>query len=120
MSLPVEFNRLFTELGSSSQVSDHLISGSEKIVCVLYGNKRISSGNLLLHKLFVQKFEREKEIIDLSILPPCKENPRLHILRANYVAMFFKQANGLMLQLDAPVDGGWNEADRLVGVIKLP
>ena len=24
-----------------------------------------------------------------------------------------------MLQLDAPVDGGWNEADRLVGVIPV-
>ncbi len=30
--------------------------------------------------------------------------------RANYVAMIFRQANGLMLQFDAPVDHGWNEA----------
>ncbi len=45
---------------------------------------------------------------------PCKEYPRLHILCANYVAMFFRQANGLMLQLDAPVNDGWNEADWLV------
>eukprot|EP00794_Sanderia_malayensis_P002605 gene2605-biopygen2134 len=58
----------------------------------------------------MQKLEREKKIIDLSLLPPCKENLRLHILRANYVAMIFRQANGLMLQLDAPVDHGWNEA----------
>ncbi len=86
---------------------------------MLYGNKRISSGNLLRLKLFVQKFERQKNIIDLSILPPWKENPRLHILRANYVAMFFWQANGLMLQLDALVDHGWNEADWYVGVIPV-
>ncbi len=108
-----------TELESSSQVADHLISVLEKFVCVLYGKKRISSRNLLRHKLFVQNFEREKNIIDLSILQPCKENLRLHILRANYVALFFWQANGSMLQLDAPADDGWNEADRLVGVIPV-
>ena len=87
MSLEVELIRHLTELGSSSQLSVDLISGLKKFVCLLYGKKRISFGNLLRHKLFVQKFEREKKIIDLSILPPCKENPRLHILRANYVAM---------------------------------
>ena len=68
-------------------MSADLVKFLEKIICVLYRNKRISSGNLLLHKLFVQKSEREKKIIGLSILPPCKENPRLHILPANYVAM---------------------------------
>ena len=68
-------------------MSADLVNGLKKFFCVLYGNKGISSGNLLRHKLFVQKFEREKEIIDLSIPPPCKENPRLHILGANYVAM---------------------------------
>eukprot|EP00794_Sanderia_malayensis_P010661 gene10661-biopygen8528 len=110
MLLEAEFIRLFSVLGSSSQVSDDLANGLEKFVCVLYGNKRISSVTLLRHKLFVQKFEREKKIIDLSLLPPCKENLRLHILRANYVAMIFWQANGLMLQLDAQVDHGWNES----------
>ncbi len=57
---------------------------------------------------------REKKIIVLSILPPFRENPGLHALRANYVAMFFRQASGLMLQLDASLDDGWNEADWLV------
>ena len=114
VSIEVELIRHLTELGRSSKVSADLVNGLEKFACVLYGNKRISSRNLLRLKLFVQKFEREKEIIDLSILPPCKENPRLHILRANYVAMIFRQANGLMLQLDASVDHGWSEADRLV------
>eukprot|EP00794_Sanderia_malayensis_P001349 gene1349-biopygen1081 len=110
MLLEAEFIRLFSVLGSSSQVSDDLANGLEKFVCVLYGNKRISSVNLLRHKLFVQMFEREKKIIDLSLLPSCKENLRLHILRASYVAMIFRQANGLMLQLDAQVDHGWNES----------
>ncbi len=87
-------------------MSEGLISDLEKFVCVLYGNNSISSRNLLQHKLFVQKFEREKKIIDLSILPPCKGNPRLYILRANNVALFFRQANSLMLQFDAPADNG--------------
>lgn len=81
MSKKVEFVSLFTELGSSSQVSDNLFNGFEKFVCVLYGNQRISSVNQLRHKLFMQKFEREKKVVDLSLLPPCKENLKLHILR---------------------------------------
>ncbi len=110
MSSEEEFVRLFTRLGSSSQVSDHLVDGLEKFVCVLYRNKRVSSVNLLRHKLFVQKFEREKKIIDLSLLPPCKENLTLHIQRSNYVAMIFRKANDLMLDLDTPVYHGWDEA----------
>ena len=109
MSKKAEFISLFTELGSSAQVSDNLFHCLEKFVCVLYGSQRLSSVNLLRHKLFVQKIERERKIIDLSLLPPCKENLRIHILRANYVAMMFRQADGLMLQLGSPADHGWDE-----------
>eukprot|EP00795_Rhopilema_esculentum_P006780 gene6779-biopygen8240 len=33
----------------------------------------------------------------------------MHILRANFVAMMFRQADGLMLQLGSPADHGWDE-----------
>ncbi len=61
VSIDVVLIRHLIELGRSSQVSEDLVDGLEKFACVLYGNKRISSRNLLRHKLFVEKFEREKK-----------------------------------------------------------
>ncbi len=39
VSLEVELIRHLTELGRSSQVSEDLVNGLEKFVCVLYGSK---------------------------------------------------------------------------------
>ena len=58
---------------------------------------------MLRHKIFLQKFEREKEIVDLSILPilpSCAANVEYrHIMRAEYVAMILRISRRLILQL---------------------
>ena len=109
-----EFIRLFEELGTSPQVPDHISQGLERFVCALYGNHRVSSVNELLNKIFLQKFEREKKIIDLSLLPPCETNLKLHIMRANYVASIFRNANRLILNLEEPINHGWDERGRVM------
>ena len=108
------FASLFKTLGTSSQVSEELFIGLEKFVCALYGNPRIGSVNKLRYKMFVEKFEKKKKIIDLSLLPPCSDNLRLHCKRANHVAMIFKQADRLILQLEEPANHGWNERGAVV------
>ncbi len=66
MSLEVEFIKLFTELGSSSQVSDDLANGLEKFVYVLHGNKRISYRNFLRQKLSCRSSKEKISYISVS------------------------------------------------------
>ena len=100
-----EFIRLFIELGNSPQVPDHIFLGLERFVCALYGDQR-TSVNELRNKIFLQNFEREKKIIDLSLLPPCQANLKLHTMRANYVASIFRKADRLFLNLEEPMNHG--------------
>ena len=109
-----EYIRLFVELGSCLDVSDELAQGLEKFVCALYGNLRITSVNNLRHKMFMSKFDKEKKITDLSLLPPCEANLKLHIMRANYVAWMFRRAGQLVLDLENPTSHGWDESGHVV------
>eukprot|EP00794_Sanderia_malayensis_P008687 gene8687-biopygen6960 len=108
-----EFIRLFADLGSCP-VSESTIQGLEKFVCTFYGNQKISSVNELRYSIVWQKFEREKKIVDLSLSPPCQANLKLHIMRANYVASIFRNANRLILDLEDPSSNGWDERSRVV------
>lgn len=109
-----EFISFFAELGSSLQVPDHLSEGLERFVCALYGNKVMSSVNKLRHKMFVQKFTKEKKVVDLSLLPPCATNLKFHIMRANYVAFIFRNAKNLILDLDDQTCHGWKEDGKVI------
>lgn len=109
-----EFISFFAELGSSLQVPDHLSEGLERFVCALYGNKVMSSVNKLRHKMFVQKFTKEKKFVDLSLLPPCATNLKFHIMRANYVAFIFRNAKNLILDLDDQTCHGWKEDGKVI------
>ena len=74
----------------------------------------MSSVNKLRHKIFLQRFEKEKKVIDISLLPPCETNLKLHIIRANYVASIFRKANHLILDLDESTNHGWDERGEVV------
>jgi hypothetical protein len=104
-----EYIRLFAELGNSPQVPDPISQDLESFVCALYGSHTMSSVNKLRHKIFLQRFEKEKKVIDISLLPPCETNLKLHIIRANYVASIFRKANHLIIDLDEPTNHGWDE-----------
>ena len=109
-----EFINLFAYLGSSFQIPEDSMKGLEKFVCALYRNQRISSVNEMCYNIFVQKFEKEKKIIDLSLLPPCQTNLELHIKRANYVAAIYRQADHLNLALEDPRNHGWDDKGNVV------
>ena len=42
------------------------------------------------------------------MLPPCQENLKLYRRRANYVATIFNSANMLQMDLDSPLEHGWD------------
>ena len=50
-----------------------------------------------------------KAISDLALSPPCKDNLKLHISRANYVANMYVNAIRLYMCLDDPIYHGWKE-----------
>ena len=46
-------------------------------------------------------------------MPPCEANLKYHIMRANYVALMFRNANQLILNLEDPINHGWDERGRV-------
>ena len=50
-----------------------------------------------------------KRISDLTLLPPCKENLKLHISRANDVANMYVNAIKLHMCVDDPTYHGWKQ-----------
>ena len=47
-------------------------------------------------------------------MPPCETNLKLHIMRANYAASIFRNANRLILNLEEPINHGWDERGRVM------
>ena len=109
-----KYIRLFAELGNYSEVPVHVSNGLEEFVCDLYGHARISSVNKLRHKIFWQKLEKENKVIDLSFMPPCEANLKLHIMRANYVASIFRKADRLILDLEDHTSHGWSDRGQVI------
>ena len=100
-------------VGTTTQVPEHVSQGLERFVCSLYGNHKVTSVNNLRNNIFLQKFEKENKIIDLSLLPPCEANLKYHIMRAFSVALMFRNANQLILNLEDPINHGWDERGRV-------
>ncbi len=110
MAKKAEYVNLFANLGTTLFVSEEVEGRLEQFVCAMYGNERMKSVNDVRKKIFLQKFENENKITDLSLLPPCQSNLKLHIKRSNYVASIFRQAGCLMMDLDDPANHGWDES----------
>ncbi len=63
--------------------------------------------------MFVQKFTKEKKVVDLSLLPPYATNLKFHIMRAN-VAFILRNAKNLILDLDEQTCHGWEEVGKVI------
>ena len=68
----------------------------------------------MLDKVFWQKFNKDKKIVDLSVMPPCKTNLSYHIMRANYIAFLFRQADHLVMNLESPEGHGWDADGKVI------
>ena len=80
----------------------------EKFVCSLYGGKG-DDVNKLRAEIFWKTWNKKGQVIDLSLLPPCRSSLRLHIQRSNYIARIWRQANLDVMDLEPPQNHGWNE-----------
>ena len=80
----------FSKLGLEEDVSDELMAAAESYVCALYGKPKFKNVNEARAKIFWDKYNKKKRIIELSLLPPCKTNLHLHVKRANHVARLMR------------------------------
>ena len=109
-----EFVEVFGKLGMENEVTQSLLEELEKCVCCLYGYPRLSTVNDVRKAMFWEKFDKKKKIVDLSLLPPYKENLRYHIMRSNDVAYIFRHADQLILDLMDPANHGWDKERKIV------
>lgn len=103
-----QLSEAFVSLGDDWSVSDHIISCLEKYVCSLYGKGKCSNVNEARQQIFWEKYNKNKQIVDLSILPPCRESLGLHIRRANYVSCLWKRSLCAVVNPPNPSHHGWN------------
>ena len=104
-----DFIPAFSTLGSTYSVNSELTESIEKYVCTLYGRAKLGKVNETRSSIFWDKYNKEKKIIDLCMLPPCFSNLEWHIKRSNYVTYLFRYADRLQLHLDPPSLHGWDD-----------
>ena len=78
-----DFIDLFTEFGSSWIITEDMIDRLTEFVCSLYG-KRSHDIDLLRYQLYCAEGGK----VQPDALPPCKATLELHIMRANYQAVY--------------------------------
>ena len=105
------FINAFNRLGENWDIEqdDAILSTIEKYVCYLYSQKKEDSVNVVRYNLFDKKYDKEKKVIDMSLLPPCRSVLMLHIKRANYVAKLSKSALISWINPRDILDNGWNQ-----------
>ena len=104
-----DFVSAFSSLGSTHDICTDVAKTIEKYVCVLYGRSKLKNVNEVRWSIFWDKYNKEKKIIELCMLPPCFANFRLHLQRSNYVAFIMRNANQLELNLQPHSQHGWAE-----------
>ena len=88
------FPDAFSQLGFFNSVTDEVRNCLKTFVCALYGYKNENVNNVRV-KMF-----QMKRINDVALLPPYKDNLKLHISRVNYVAnMCDKTENAIRLHM---------------------
>jgi hypothetical protein len=90
---------VFASLGSTDDVRQETISSLERFVCLIYGEKKLTSANEARLEMFLKmnKPKGDKPFssvkgIDGSSLPPCASVLHQKILRSNYVANVWRSA----------------------------
>eukprot|EP00112_Aurelia_sp_Birch-Aquarium-sp1_P003088 Seg1345.17 transcript_id=Seg1345.17/GoldUCD/mRNA.D3Y31 product="hypothetical protein" protein_id=Seg1345.17/GoldUCD/D3Y31 len=100
------FRELFSSLGAEMHLNDDQLYGLKKIICAIFGEKRLNSVNDARRKIFWEKMEKNKKIADLSLLPPSQSSLAKHSRRSNYIAFMWKNSHGPMRDFESPTYHG--------------
>ena len=85
------YQKAFSELGDSENITKELKETMESFVCSIYGGGKITSANELRYNKLVKKSNKLRSS-DPSSLPPCKDTLRQKLKRCNTVSNMWKQA----------------------------
>ena len=85
-----KFVQMFKELGNEWELKEELISLLEEYICSLFGKNKMKDVNLLHYEICQNVYEKKGKIIDLSLLPPCRESLVLQSERCNYLAKIWR------------------------------
>ena len=112
-----EYFDIFANFGTNEMLQEDTLKELESFVYSIFGYKNLSSVNEAEKCKFTSKCDKGKKSLDLCMLPPCQENLKLHMRRANYVATIFNSANLLQMILDSPLKHGWDENLVVVAIV---
>ena len=73
-----EFLEAFGRLGKELEVTHDLFKVVQRFVCFLYGFPKNEEVNAVRRAIFWDKFKKKKQVVDLSLLPPCRDNLQFH------------------------------------------
>ena len=117
------FHKAFRELGDNWDVKLDVMRQLEKFTCVIYGESRESSVDIVRVKLLQKMVGKDKKLtskskVDLGRLPPCHFALQPHIQRVNHRVALYKRANENILEKPNPHDEGqgWIRTDE--GLLK--
>ena len=82
-------------------------------MCLLFGSRHLKDVNALHYQIYQQKYECNNKIIDLSLLPPCRESLKLHILQLCYVAKIWRSSVVARIEIPDPKDHGWTANEEI-------
>ena len=67
------------KLGKEVDVTDDLLKALKKFVCF----PKDGDVNAVRRAIIWNKFKKKNQVIELSLLPPCRENLRFYVMRTN-------------------------------------
>ena len=113
-----QFLQCFHTLGRFASIDDQLLDSLEQFTCLLYGGTATSTINKLRHEKFLERFTPKHGSLlssyngaDMSLLPPCKDSLKMHIMRANYQALIWYKADEAVPNVPSPQGHGWDSVD---------
>lgn len=99
----LQHHRLLNELGKSETLSEEGVQMAEAFICRVYKVPYDCCDKGRVH-LFCKCKAPES-------LPPTSDAARLHIRRANYQTLLWRQANIPIPALPSPTESGWKDVD---------
>ena len=117
------FHKAFSQLGDYWNVKPEVLRQLEQFTCLMYGQSRESSVDVVRAKLLRKMVGEDKKLtskskVDLARLPPCHSALKPHVQRVNHRVALYKRADEAILEKPKPYDEGqgWMRTDE--GVLK--
>ena len=109
---------ILSEIGNSWEVVLKIQQEIEEFTCIMYGETRETSVNLVRAKMMHKMVGRNEKLIskskvDLARIPPCLNSLKPHIERVNYRVACLKQAHTPIFDTPKPDEEGkgWMKND---------